>query len=84
MTYSGDVVFPGPIMGWIVDKNGNGKYQEYTVLTGKISEPTTGFHRIDSTTTYIISDRSIYFWDELSNEVVDLIPNKKEKLKKIP
>ena len=82
MTYSGDVVFPGPIMGWIVDKNGNGKYQEYTVLTGKISEPTTGFHRIDSTTTYIISDRSIYFWDELSNEVVDLIPNKKEKLKK--
>jgi len=82
MTYSGDVIFPGPITGWIVDKYGNGRYEEYKILTEKITEPTTGFHRIDSTNSYIISDRSIFLWNELTNEVVDLIPNEKETLKK--
>lgn len=82
MTYAGDVIFPGSITGWIVDKYGNGKYEEYKVLTEKIGEPTTGFHRIDSTTSYVITDRSVFLWDELSNEVVDLIPNKKDKLNK--
>ena len=82
MTYSGDIIFPGPITGWIVDKYGNGRYEEYKVLTEKINEPTTGFHRIDSINSYIISDRSVFLWNELTNEIVDLIPNEKEKLKK--
>ena len=81
MTYSGDIIFPGPITGWIVDKYGKGKYEEYKILTEKIIEPTTGFHRIDSTNTYIVSDRSVFLWNELTNEVIDLIPNEKEKLK---
>ena len=29
MTYSGDIIFPGQITGWIVDKDGNGRYEEY-------------------------------------------------------
>ena len=81
-TYSGDIIFPGPVTGWIVDKDGNGKYEEYKILTEKINEPTTGFHRIDSTNTYIVSDRSVFLWNELTNEIVDLIPNEKKKLKK--
>ena len=82
MTYSGDIIFPGQITGWIVDKYGNGKYEEYKLLTERINEPLTGFYRIDSTNTYIVSDRSVYLWDELTNVIVDLIPNEKEKLKK--
>ncbi len=82
MTYSGDIIFPGQITGWIVDKYGNGRYEEYKLLTEIIDEPLTGFHRIDSTNTYIVSDRSVFLWDELTNDIVDLIPNEKEKLKK--
>ena len=82
MTYSGDIIFPGQITGWIVDKDGNGRYEEYKLLTERINEPLTGFHRIDSTKTYIVSDRSVFLWNELTNEIVDLIPNEKEKLKK--
>ena len=82
MTYSGDIIFPGQITGWIVDKDGNGRYEEYKLLTERINEPLTGFHRIDSTKTYIVSDRSVFLWNELTNDIVDLIPNEKEKLKK--
>ena len=82
MTYSGDIIFPGQITGWIVDKDGNGRYEEYKLLTERINEPLTGFHRIDSTNTYIVSDRSVFLWNELTNDIVDLIPNEKEKLKK--
>ncbi len=81
ITYNGNVIFPGRKPIWLVDKDGNGKFEEYNIISENIKEPITGFQRIDSTHSYIISDRSIFLWDEKSNDIVDLIPNEKDKLK---
>jgi len=81
-TMSGDIVFPGPKLAWMVDADGKGKFEEYKKITNFIKEPITGFHRIDSSNSYIITDRSIFLWDEINNIFKDLIPTKKELLKK--
>ena len=81
-TMTGDIVFPGPRLAWMVDSEGNGKFEEYKKITDFIDGPITGFHRIDSSSSYIITDRSIFLWDELNNTFKDLIPTKKELLKK--
>ena len=81
-TMSGDIVFPGLKLAWIVDAEGNGKFEEYKKITESIKGPITGFHRIDSSNTYIVTDKSIYLWDEINNTFKDLIPTKKEILKK--
>ncbi len=81
-TMNGDIIFPGPRLAWMVDSEGNGKFEEYKKITNNINGPITGFHRIDSSNTFIITDNSIFLWNELENTFKDLVPTKKDLLKK--
>ena len=42
-TMNGDIVFPGPRLAWMVDSDGNGKFEEYKKITNFIDGPIMDF-----------------------------------------
>ena len=75
LTYDKNLIIPSERTVWLADKDGNPKYEEYTILTNQIKETIRAFHRKDSISSFVVADGSIWLWDEKKNKVVDLTPN---------
>ena len=75
LTYDKNLIIPSDRTVWLADKDGNPVYEEYTRLTNVIKSKIRAFHRKDSTSTYVIADKSIWLWDEKGNKFKDLTPD---------
>ena len=75
LTYDKNLIIPSERTVWLADKNGNPVYEEYTRLTNGIKNRIRAFHRKDSTSTYVVADKSIWLWDEKGNKFKDLTPD---------
>ena len=80
LTIDGDLIYPSPVTAWIADKNGKGVFKEYKKLTDLIKDPIKSIKRKDSIISFVITDRSIWRWNERDNIAIDLTPNSNEKL----
>ena len=75
LTYDKNLIIPSDRTVWLVDKDGNPVYEEYTILTNVIKNRIRAFHRKDSISTYVVADKSIWLWDEKRNKFKDLTPD---------
>ena len=74
MTYDKNLIFPSDRTVWLADSDGNPVYEEYTTLTNLLKDKIRAFSRKDSTSSYVIADKSIWLWDEKKNTILDLTP----------
>ena len=74
LTYDKNLIVPSDRTVWLADSDGNPVYEEYTTLTNLLKDKIRAFSRKDSTSSYVIADKSIWLWNEKKNTITDLTP----------